>query len=136
MTHRWANNHCGTHFQPFRAYCCKLSTFYWTVQRDRSQVHQIRSINLSLTKNALGCDDQCDQMLKLKVAQFFNCSTKCVRSSFYLKFHIVQISPKSSQIFGLLWNKINHEGLLKVAQSGHTGDDPTHTYFWLLSSLS
>ena len=46
---------------------------------------------------------QCDQMLELKVAQFFvNLPKKLTHQSFSLKIDLFQNHPKRCRIFGLL----------------------------------
>ena len=49
------------------------------------------------------CANQCDQMMKLKVAQFFNKVAQVVATvDFYFKCAVFQSSPKTHQMFWLL----------------------------------
>ena len=64
---------------------------------------------------------QCDQMLKLKVAQFFHICQKRLHWSFKLKSSIFKIAPNVIKYLGYLLKKICSQNLSKIAHPGHTG---------------
>ena len=68
-------------------------------------------------------NDQRDEILDLREAQFPRKVDKKVASAVLLKIYNVKIAAKVVKYLGLFCQKIRYQAPPKIAQSGHTAND-------------
>ena len=69
-------------------------------------------------------DDQCDQIMKYKVAQLSQHCPKSCQIIFSWKLHYFKQPKKLPEYLGYFCKQICWQEIQKIAQSGHTDDDP------------